>query len=363
MLRGFACILVLIQHIAWICPLRYTYNIVPFRLLLGEGGVFIFFAISGFVVTLSLRNKLDAISNDQFLDRFDSAKSLLFSFYKKRFFRIFPVMMVAIFLTGTYLFLSETDSSWFWSWLRSIADLFFGVFNYSEELYQTTDKIFDKGMGPLWTIAVEAQFYMLWPILLLLCKNNNARAVMSLLLGCFFLFIVQPVTAGFVGIKYYATYGHLPTLFLGAFFAFIYKEDIGKRVNKYWAQIITAVLAFVIWYYPNSIERTYFCRIPLHLASVLVVVFCAFVKDSFNFPILGRVFRYLGSRSYPFYAIQLSVACLTAFFTNSIYFPKESLPEYEFYVSQFIIFFVALFTMTEIVHHLVEKPLRKLGYK
>ena len=57
-LRGFACLIVLIHHIAFICPLRYVYNIVPHRLLLGEGGVFIFFAISGFVVTLSLREKI-----------------------------------------------------------------------------------------------------------------------------------------------------------------------------------------------------------------------------------------------------------------------------------------------------------------
>ena len=61
-LRGFACLLVLIHHISFICPLRYIYNIVPYRLLLGEGGVFVFFAISGFVVTLSLREKIAKLS-------------------------------------------------------------------------------------------------------------------------------------------------------------------------------------------------------------------------------------------------------------------------------------------------------------
>ncbi|MBR1735373.1 MAG: acyltransferase [Alphaproteobacteria bacterium] len=360
-LRGFACLIVLIHHIAWICPIKYIYNIVPFRLLLGEGGVFIFFAISGFVVTLSLRDKISALLGDVFLERFNNAKSLLYSFFKRRFFRIVPVMLFTVALTGVYLFISETNLDWLRAWTRSVPELIFGVFHSSEELYQSVDKIHNNGMGPLWTLAMEAQFYMLWPLILLLCKDNNARAITSLLSGCLFLFVIQPVIAAFVGVKYYATYAHLPCLLLGSFFAFIYTEDIGKNFNKYVAQIITALLALTVWYYPNTIERTYFCRIPLHLASVFLVMLCAFVKDSFNFPIIGRFFKFLGTRSYSFYAIQTAVACFIIFYTNSIYFPKESFSEYEFYVYQFIIFIVVLFTLTEFVYRFIEKPLREFG--
>lgn len=361
-LRGFSCFIVLIHHIAFICPLRYVYNIVPHRLLLGEGGVFIFFAISGFVVTLSLREKIERLSGNFFLERLNSAKSMICSFYKRRFFRITPVMMLCIFFTGLYLCISEPNFDWFRSWLRSTPELFFGVFQYSEELYQFTEKIYDRGMGPLWTLAVEGQFYMLWPIMLLLCKSSNARAIMSLSLGCLFLFVVQPIVAGFIGIKYYAIYGHLPCLFLGSFFAFLYADGIGENINKTSAKIITAILALTIWYYPNSIERTYFCRMPLHIAAVLLVVFCAFVKDSFNFPIIGRFFRFLGSRSYSFYVIQTVLANYIVFFTNSIYFPKESFSEYEFFLYQFIIFIVVLFVATELLYRFIERPFRNLGY-
>ena len=183
-----------------------------------------------------------------------------------------------------------------------------------------------------------------------------------MLLGGLFLFIVQPIVAGFVGIKYYAIYGHLPCLFLGSFFAFLYTDDIGKNISKISAKIITALLALTIWYYPNSIERTYFCRMPLHISAIFLVVLCAFVKDSFNFPIIGRFFRFLGSRSYSFYVMQTVLANYIVFFTNSIYFPKESLSEYEFYFYQFIIFMVVLFITTELVYRFIERPFRRLGY-
>lgn len=362
-LRGFACILVLIQHIAFICPLYYLREILHYRLLFGEGGVYIFFAISGFVVTLSLKEKIAKISGDSFLEKINSVKSIICSFYKRRLFRIVPVMIFAVLLTGAYLYISEPDFYWLRSWLRAVPELFFGVFHCSEELYQFTDKLHNGGMGPLWTIAIETQFYMLWPIVLLMCKNNNARAITALSLGCLFLFVIQPAIAGLIGTKYYATYSNLPSLLLGSFFAFLYTDDIGKNINKTSAKFITLALAMTIWYYPSSIEKTYFYRIPLHLAATILVVFCAFVKDSFNFPFIGRILKFIGSRSYSFYAIQLPIANLIVLFTNSIYFPKESFSEYEFYLYQFIIYLVVFLAATELVYRFIEKPLRRKGYK
>lgn len=363
-LRGFACLIVFIHHIAFICPLKFIYNLVPYRFMSGESGVYLFFAISGFVVTLSLREKIDQLAGSCFLERIKSAKSLICSFYKRRFFRIFPVMFLGVLMTGVFLLLSEPDSKWIISWTRSIPELLSGVFQYSEELFQYAgDNLHNGGMGPMWTLAVESQFYMLWPLLLILCSSNNARAIMSFLGGCLFLFAIQPTIAGFIGIKYYALYNDLPALMLGAFLAFIYDENIGKNVGKRSAQIITACLAIGLWYYPNAIERTYFCRMPVSIGSVLLLMYCAYVKDSFNFPILGRIFKFLGSRSYSFYVIQLPLANWVVYYTNSIYFPKESLSNYDFYLYQLLIYMVVVSLGTELTYRCLEKPLRKLGRK
>jgi peptidoglycan/LPS O-acetylase OafA/YrhL len=186
---------------------------------------------------------------------------------------------------------------------------------------------------------------------------------MSLTLGCLSLFVIQPLAAGFVGVKYYAIYSHFPCLFLGSFFAFLYSEDTGRKVNKKYATLITISLAMIIWYYPNALERTFYCRILPYLSSVILVAFSAFVKDSFNLPLLGRIFQYLGSRSYSFYAVQLVIANYVVFYMNSIYFPKDSFSEYEFFVYQLIIFFVVLLVVTEVLFRIVEKPFRRISQK
>jgi peptidoglycan/LPS O-acetylase OafA/YrhL len=324
----------------------------------------IFFAISGFVVTLSLKKKLESISGEQFIDRLNSARSMLYSFYRNRFFRIFPV--VFILLLTIFIFLSFTEGSMNFAvpLVRSFVDVFFGVYNYSIGAYQEMEKIHDWGVGPLWTLAIEGQFYLLWPIILLLCKNDNVRCIVSLGLGCLFLLIIQPMVSYFWGVSYYSTYNNLAELFLGSFFAFIYKEDVGKNANRGAGILAAVIMALAIWYYPSSLDRNvFFSKMMLSIISVSLVVLCVFVKGSFNPPLLGRILKHLGSRSYSFYVIHLFIANVTVWYVNSIYFPKESFSTYDFYKYELIIGTVSALVLAEILYRFVEKPLRNFGRK
>ncbi|MDR0968875.1 MAG: acyltransferase [Holosporaceae bacterium] len=327
-LRGFACILVLIQHIAWVCPLRFTYNVVPFHLLVGSGGVHIFFAISGFVVTLSLKDKINEIRDELFLNRLFSAKELLLTFYKKRFFRIFPMALFAIFSLAVFLNFTEENLAWLPSLLRTPSEVFFGVYNDAIQLFQEKEKIHNVGFGSLWTLAVESQFYFLWPLALLLCKNDNARAIVCFSLGSLLVFVAQPALNSFLGYKYYYIYTQTAGLFWGSFLAYLYaSKDSSIKMNGKVANLITAVLAMTVWFYPNAYSfenRTFYFDTVVDCASILLVAFAVFVEGSFKLPILGRVFDFLGSRSFSFYIIQLPLANMIVWYTNSIYFPKES---------------------------------------
>jgi peptidoglycan/LPS O-acetylase OafA/YrhL len=363
-LRGFACIMILVQHIAWICRLRFIFNVVPPCLLVGDGGVHIFFAISGFIVTLMMREKLTELSGGLFLNRLQSARSTLFSFYKKRFFRIFPVVFFVTIMVGVYMSISEKDSEWVAPLVRSLIEIFSGVLNNSVDTFVLSEKIHIAGIGEFWTLAVESMFYLLWPIALLLCRDNNSRAIFSLSLGCLFLFVVQPLCGTFFGLKYYMIHNNVSCLFLGSFFAFVYDSEVGKNFSKNKAMLITAALGMIVWYYPNSLpDKNFYCKITPCVASVLLVAFTGFIKGSFDFPIIGKLFQYIGSRSYSFYAVQLSLANYIVWYTNSIYFPKDSLSEYDFFAYQLVIFFIALFVVTELVYRFIEKPFRELGRK
>jgi peptidoglycan/LPS O-acetylase OafA/YrhL len=360
-LRGFACILVLIQHIALVCPLRFVYSIVPQYLSLGTGGVHLFFAISGFVVTLSLRDQLNSLSGGVFLDRLLSAKELLLSFYKRRFFRIYPVVLSVIILMCVFLSFAEDDLGWVPSFLRTPAEIFFGVYNNSVELFAGKERIHFGGFGPFWTLAVETQFYILWPIVLLACRTDNARAIVSLSFGSLFLLVIQPTLQAFYGFKYYAIYCNISELFLGAFLAFLYERNPAEETSSKTAKLATAILALIVWFYPNVMEREFYAAIVISSASVLLVAMAVFVRGSLRIPLLHRVFSFLGSRSFSFYAVQLLVANMVVYYTNSIYFPNEIFSENEFYYYQFMIFIIALFALTELAYRFIEKPFRKYG--
>jgi peptidoglycan/LPS O-acetylase OafA/YrhL len=338
-----------------------VYEIIPQCLLIGGGAVRLFFAISGFVVTLSLREKLNAIQGDVFLDRLFSAKGLLLSFYKKRFFRIFPVVLFTTILLGTFLNFTENDLTWAAALFRAPMEIFWGAYNNTLELFALREKVHLSGLGLFWTLAVEAQFYILWPIILLACRNDNARAIVSLSLGLLFVLLIKPVLDAHYGEKYYLIYDNLSELFLGSFLAFLYGENSSAKSKTKFAQLVAAVLAMTIWFYPNTMEKNFYSTMVISFSSVLLVALAVFSSESFKIPVLHKVFDYIGSRSFSFYAVQLTLANIVVYYTNSIYFPKEAFSEQKFYCYQFVIFIVALGIVTELTYRFIEKPFRQFG--
>ena len=360
-LRGFACILILIQHIVWTCPLRYVYEIVPMPLLVGSGGGRLFFAISGFVVTLSLRDAVNSVPSGVFLDRLFFAKELLFSFYKKRFFRIFPVVFFVLICLCIFLNFTENDLGLLSSFLRAPVEMFLGVYNNSLELFVEKEKIHYAGLGPFWTLAIEAQFYILWPVVLLACKDDNTRAIVSLTLGLLFMMLILPVLCAIYGSKYYLNYTNLTELFLGSFLAFLYRGNTATVRETRLVKLIAIILAMTIWFYPSTLSREFYSATVVSISSVLLVALAVFARDSFKIPLLYGALDYIGSRSFSFYAVQLLLANAVVYYTNSIHFSGGSSSEHEFYRYQFMIYIVALFIVTELVHRFIEKPCRKFG--
>jgi peptidoglycan/LPS O-acetylase OafA/YrhL len=124
----------------------------------GFTGVDVFFVISGFVITGTLSRELSA-----------SGRIDLAAFYRRRVKRLFPplaAMLAFVALAGILLDPSGTGHV---SALTGIAAALFSANFY---LYHLTTDYFavDSQLNPLlhtWTLAVEEQFYLLFPALLL----------------------------------------------------------------------------------------------------------------------------------------------------------------------------------------------------
>ncbi len=200
-------------------------------------GVDIFFVISGFLITSSVFYRL---SNNDF--------SLL-SFYKRRFLRIVPpLLFVCIFtlIIGYFLLFPEVYNELNIEVANAL--LFIGNFRFANSGGYFALDSSDKLLLHTWYLAVTIQFYILFPLIVLLLKK--VFSLKRLPLAVTVVFILLTVTSVLVsrnGKGYLLTQCRIFELFFGSVL-FFYKDIVYKRVfslNTY-LPLLGEVLGIVI---------------------------------------------------------------------------------------------------------------------
>lgn len=203
-------------------------------------GVDIFFVISGFLIT---RNILQDVERGQFS---------IAEFYRRRIKRIAPVMLAVVavtFFASQLLLLPEdaqkTARSTVFS-LASLANVYF--WKYQDRTYFALDSA-QIPLLHLWSLGVEEQFYLLWPVLLVvfyrpvrtkaLLASAAIVAALSFLMGD----ILYDVDPSFV---YYMLPTRAGELLLGVFVALAVMRQVERRIRPSWAPLIATGGALVL---------------------------------------------------------------------------------------------------------------------
>lgn len=178
-LRGLAVLAVMACHAG-----------VP-RMLGGLVGVDIFFVISGFLITGIVLDKLEA-NRFQFI-----------SFYRRRAFRILPALwlMLAILAAATWLLPVPWKTAVFWQSLLYAVPCATQV-----QLLRYEDA---GTLSHLWSLSVEALFYVLWPLLLVAAYRWR-------MVRPFFLGVLAAIIACMVARYVVFTLGRQASFFLNA---------------------------------------------------------------------------------------------------------------------------------------------------
>jgi peptidoglycan/LPS O-acetylase OafA/YrhL len=143
------------------------FHLFPSKLTGGFAGVDVFFVISGFLISTSLLGELSAVG------RIGLAK-----FWAKRMRRLLPAAFVVIAVTSilSAIFVPPFTRTEF------LAEGFASIFYYENWslALSSADYFADSNASPFqhfWSLAVEEQFYLVWPIaLLVLALGARKRA-------------------------------------------------------------------------------------------------------------------------------------------------------------------------------------------
>lgn len=181
----------------------------------GYIGVDVFFVISGFLITSILLNE---INNNKFS---------LISFYERRARRILPALAVVVFVTMPFSWM-YLNTSQFQDYSQSVTAVsLFGsniLFWLESGYFQAASE--EKPLLHTWSLAVEEQFYLFFPILLLLLYRRSRGGLYTWL---FLISMISFILCEYLVVsKPSANFFLLPSriweLFVGAFAAILMKS-------------------------------------------------------------------------------------------------------------------------------------------
>jgi peptidoglycan/LPS O-acetylase OafA/YrhL len=200
---------------------------------LGAMGVRFFFVLSTFLATRSLLRKSSETFNP------GMAWKLSVPFWENRFMRIAPLYMTAI---GLFALMDIPPVRAIFGWL-----VCFGT-----NIYMATSNLWAGAVSHLWYLAVDAQFFLIWPLLLLATPRRWHGALVALLIG---LAIAARYYFHQTGANVFLTWFSLPSnldsLGIGALLALIDSRNAKglERVLRlpvtFLLMLTLAVIAFV----------------------------------------------------------------------------------------------------------------------
>lgn len=346
-LRAVAVIAVLLYHLGidWIPG--------------GFLGVDLFFVISGYVITGLI---LDSIEKSGGLD--------LRAFYLSRIRRLVPALIAMVVLTTLYIgvYAPETVRRF----LNDLPFVFTGTMNWA--LVNREQDYFEViGRPPLlqhtWSLAVEAQFYLAWPLVLLFVlryfgKKNISFVALAIALAsgvALFLYSVQiDIKESAVSHVYFGTDTHSIGLFLGAALAVSWKpQNLTKEITKRAQDFVDLIGVFGFlgllsaFLFINESDPTLY-RIAFPLTALFgCATLISVIHPASRFaPILStRPALWIGERSYGIYLWHWIVFQLTR---PSIDLVGDDWALYSLRV-------LIVFALADISYRYIETPVRR-GY-
>lgn len=255
-------------------------------------GVDIFFVISGYLMT---RIILSSIEKDSF--------NLLY-FYEKRVIRIFPALLFMVATFGTVIYsILPTQIIPFLQSAFSSSLFFSNIYYYLNSGYFDASSQFNFLLHT-WSLSVEWQFYMIYPLILLCVKNRVLKSKTSFKIYFFTIAIISFTIMLICNsmdnpLSFYMFFTRAWEMMFGGF-AFLFAEKfqtISNRLKNILVIICLLILACCVY-----AIKDYTVTWPSLLTLIPVLSTVLILLANVDFAIFkNKVVNYLGNISYSLY--------------------------------------------------------------
>lgn len=310
-IRGIAVLAVIYTHV-----FAEHDKMLPFfisKVYWGGLGVNLFFVLSGFLITgilLSSRDKIHA--------GVMTASEAIKTFYFRRTLRIFPIYYLTL-LVACLLSIPPVRETLLWHvfYLTNVYFVWHGGWNGS--------------IAPLWSLAVEEQFYLIWPwVILFTPRRRLLLVILAVILSAplFRLYCsVQNLGFGLSNYQPMLLFANTDLLGIGALFALLRREKphIAEMVANYSLALSAPLfLAFLILKMENMhvvVEPFWFTICGMFFVWIIYSASKGF--SGLAGKILGmKGLLYIGKISYGLYLLHYFVhACVIVAFPSFNTYP------------------------------------------
>lgn len=347
-LRAIAVLAVLLYHIA------------PNQFVGGYVGVDFFFVISGFLITYNILRKVGR----------PDARFSLKEFWLRRIRRLFPALVLLVLVCvplGALIYPELLVGG-----LRQVLGALTCSTNWVEIVHGSN--YFDQAnpmlFKNLWSVAVEEQFYLIWPpiLLALLAHRLSHRKLLGVAGG---IAVASLVLMGVLASPdnytrvYYGTDTHCFGLALGILLAFVWSTEDGPLSREWlrsrrWAGALPLVglvgFCAIVMLFPDTSRLTY--PLGLLLASLCSLALVAGVvarpASAFTRAMELAPVRWLGTRSYGIYLWHWPLLVFGRILVPTAVGTVEN-------VVVDVAFVLVSFVISELSYRFVEEPFRRDG--